>query len=129
MTNTEQAREKTSVKPPQSLCSVNLDKCVASMSIWSRGRIFDRLKLPWSVNEHTYHPSVRTMNRVFTTHRGLVQQVLAAPAVMALRIWFKKSSSPDGLSVLAKVILLWSYTVKYIAHVGRYPKIVGPSPR
>lgn len=60
-----------------------------------------------SLNRMCKFPSVwwLTINLVFTTQSGLVQIVLAAPAVIALKIWFKKSSSPSEFKSLANIPL------------------------
>jgi hypothetical protein len=43
-----------------------------------------------------------TMNLVLTTHRGEVLTVLAAPAAMALRMWFRKLTSAPAPGSLTR---------------------------
>lgn len=83
MAHSEQAREEAFVESRGAFTPVYFPEGIQYVIIAQIVRFSRGLELCEIENK-------RTMVRVFTTHRGLVQVVLATPAVMALHICAKK---------------------------------------
>ena len=84
--NAEKTRQQSLVEAAEPLAHIDLSERVKDVVISLMGRLLGRLELR--------EPRVRTIVRVLTTQKGLVQVVLTTPAVMALHMWIRKSCLP-----------------------------------